>query len=56
MPTTNGKHAATELTEHARRIKTYAKFLTHVLGACAALFELITGEKPPKLRDVLRGG
>jgi hypothetical protein len=38
------------------RYKAYAKFVNHVLGACAALFELITGEPAPKLKDVLRGG
>jgi hypothetical protein len=52
----NGKTKPIEiLTEREQRIKAYGKLLTHILGACAALFELVTGEKPPKLRDVLRG-
>ncbi len=38
------------------RHKVYAKFVKHVLGACAALFELITGEQAPKIQEVLRVG
>lgn len=35
------------------KVKLYAKFINHVLGASSALFELITGVKPPKLRELL---
>lgn len=37
------------------RVKAFSKFMQHVIGACMALYELITGEEPPKLRDLLRG-
>lgn len=37
------------------RLKAYSKFIYHVTLACAALFELVTGEPAPKLKDVLRG-
>lgn len=37
------------------RVRAFSKFMQHVIGACMALYELITGEEPPKLRDLLRG-
>jgi hypothetical protein len=44
------------MPDRAARLKAFSKFLQHVIGACMALYELITGEKPPKLRDILHGG
>lgn len=38
-----------------QRLKAYVKLVNHVVAALAALFELITGEPAPKLKDVLRG-
>lgn len=40
---------------HPQRLKAYVKLVNHVVAALAALFELITGEQAPKLRDVLQG-
>lgn len=39
---------------HPQRLKAYVKLVNHVIAALAALFELITGEKAPKLKDVLQ--
>lgn len=36
------------------QIKLYGQFLRHVIGACAALFQLVTGLKPPPIKDLLR--
>ena len=38
-----------------RRLKVFHKFVTHIVGACMALWEFVTGEEPPEFRDVLRG-
>lgn len=38
-----------------QRLQAYIKLVNHVIAALAALFELITGEPAPKLKDVLRG-
>jgi len=46
--TTNGAKVAT-------RIKLYSRLLRAAIAACAAIFELITGEKPPGSSQVLRG-
>ena len=35
------------------RLKAYAKLIRASLGVCAALYELITGEKAPKAKDVI---
>ena len=35
------------------QIKLWAKFINHQLAAWAAIFELITGNKPPKLKEIL---
>lgn len=37
------------------RLKAYSKLVYHVTLALQALFELITGEKAPPMRDVMRG-
>ena len=39
----------------ARKFKAYSKLVGCVIGALSALYELITNEEAPKLRDVLRG-
>ena len=36
-----------------RQIKLWAKFINHQLAAWAALFELITGNRPPKIKEIL---
>jgi hypothetical protein len=36
-----------------RRIVTYRRLLTSLLAVGAAIYELITGEKAPKAKDVL---
>jgi hypothetical protein len=38
-----------------QRLKSFAKFVNHVVGACLALYEFVTGEEAPKFKDVLRG-
>lgn len=38
-----------------QRLKAFAKFVNHVIAASMALYELVTGEQPPKLRDILKG-
>ena len=38
-----------------RKLKAYSKLVQCVVGALSALYELITNEEAPKLRDVLRG-
>lgn len=35
------------------RLKAYTKLVRHALGMCAALWELITGEPAPALKEVL---
>lgn len=35
------------------KLKLWATFINHNYSAWAALFELITGFKPPKLKDLL---
>lgn len=35
-----------------QKIKLWAKFVNHQYASWAALFELITGFKPPKMKDV----
>lgn len=34
------------------KLKLWAKFINHQYAAWAALFELITGFKPPKMKEV----
>jgi hypothetical protein len=36
-----------------RRVKLLAKIVNHQYAALAALFELITGQKPPKLKVII---
>lgn len=38
-----------------RKLRAYSKLVQCVVGALSALYELITNEEAPKLRDVLRG-
>ena len=35
------------------QIKLWAKFINHQLAAWSALFELVTGNKPPKIKEIL---
>ena len=35
------------------RLTTYKQMLMHIIGFCAALYRLITGEDAPKLKDIL---
>ena len=39
--------------EKDAEIKLWAKFINHQLAAWAAIFELITGNKPPKIKEIL---
>lgn len=34
------------------RLKLWAKFINHQYAAWSALFEIITNQKPPKLKEV----
>ena len=47
------KAEADEMIQRESTIKLWAKFINHILAAQAALFELITGEKPPKMKEIL---
>ena len=47
------KAEADEMIQRESTIKLWAKFINHILAAQAALFELITGEKPPKIKEIL---
>ena len=35
------------------RLATYKQMLMHLIGFCATLYRLITGEDAPKFRDIL---
>lgn len=37
----------------SEQIKLWAKFINHQLAAWAAIYELITGNKPPKIKEIL---
>jgi len=37
-----------------KQLKAYARVLISAIGLCAAIYWLVTGEKPPGYRDVLR--
>jgi hypothetical protein len=54
-PPTIRLSTAREATKRTVRLKAYAKFIDHVMSACAALYEMVTGERAPKWRDVVRG-
>ena len=41
------------MTTHLHRRKAYAKLIKAMLAVCAALYEMITGEKAPPSKDVL---
>jgi len=51
--TTNGDGA--NVVMKSPKLKIYTDLVRHVIGACAAIFELVTGKKPPKIGEVLRG-
>ena len=34
------------------QLKLFAKFINHQYAAWSALFELVTGQKPPKMKEV----
>ena len=51
--TTNGNGA--KVVMKSPKLKIYTELIRHLIGACAAVYELATGEKPPKIGDVLRG-
>ena len=44
--------AADEDKGRQEKLKLWAKFINHQYAAFAALFELITGFKPPKMKEV----
>lgn len=44
---------AQETLAKRKQLKLWATFINHNYSAWAALFELITGFKPPKLKDLL---
>lgn len=44
------------MTPPDTRLRAYTKLVNHVIAALAALFELVTGEPAPNLKDVLRNG
>jgi hypothetical protein len=35
-----------------QRLKLFAKFINHQYAAWSALYELITSQKPPKMKDI----
>ena len=39
---------------HADKVRLFAKFVNHQYAAAAVLFEIITGSKPPRLKELLR--
>lgn len=52
----SARELARELTGQLSKeneIKLWAKFINHQLAAWAALFELTTGNKPPKIKEIL---
>lgn len=42
------------VTQKPNRIKVYRSLLLHLIGAAGAIYELVTGERPPKPIDMLR--
>ncbi|KKL68665.1 hypothetical protein LCGC14_2122670 [marine sediment metagenome] len=43
---------AEEMIQRESKLKLWAKFINHQYAASSALFELITGYKPPKMKEV----
>jgi len=43
-----------QLNRRTKQLCLYAKLLQQLFGVCSILFELITGEKPPPVKEVLR--
>ncbi len=43
---------AEEVIKRESKLKLWAKFINHQYAAWSALFELITGFKPPKMKEV----
>ena len=48
----NLKAEAEEMIQRESKLKLWAKFINHQYAASSALFELITGYKPPKMKEV----
>lgn len=48
----NLKAEAEEMVQRESKLKLWAKFINHQYAAWVALFELITGFKPPKMKEV----
>lgn len=38
----------------AQQASAYKKLLRHAIGLCMAIYELITGNEPPRWQDILR--
>ena len=43
---------AEEMIQRESKLKLWAKFINHQYAAWSALFELITGFKPPKMKEI----
>lgn len=43
---------AEEMIQRESKLKLWAKFINYQYAAWSALFELITGFKPPKMKEV----
>jgi hypothetical protein len=41
-----------EEIKQKQRLKLFAKFINHQYAAWSALYELITMQKPPKMKDI----
>ena len=53
-PTHQGEYVTTAEARPTARVLLFAKFVRLQFGAFACLYELITGDKPPKAQDLLR--
>ena len=52
--TTNSANGSIRITSPGRdKIAIYRDMIRHTLGVCSCVFELVTGHKPPKAKDVL---
>lgn len=43
---------AEEMIQRESKLRLWAKFINHQYAAWSALFELITGFKPPKMKEI----
>ncbi|KKM04936.1 hypothetical protein LCGC14_1759200 [marine sediment metagenome] len=48
----NLKAEAEEMIQRESKLRLWAKFINHQYAAWSALFELITGYKPPKMKEI----